>query len=395
MAARAKKAKGWSYSAGERGRTRVRVYERRGYGFWIDFRDEQGKRCRHPLHLGDREAAKAHADDVAAKYRREAKRQPAELTLRALIDSYEREVTPGKSAGVQAHDRRAFAMFLAFFRADRKPSTLSRRDWDAFISARRSGAVRPHGSRRRTVRDRIIEQDLQLLNAVLNWATQAKDERGHYYLERNPLKGLPLPTEASPQRALLTPAQYEAVRREAAATSPRLECLVVMAWLTGHRMNSIRQLRWSDVDLDVGRILWRGEADKIGLTHTNPLHTEAVAILRRERSRASAIGDAWIFPSARDASKPLSRDAAANLWKRLAVRAGLPSGERYGWHSCRRAFANRLRKAPLRDLQDLGGWKTAQTVLTVYLRPDEAAQREALEGDTTIHAARAVEGESR
>jgi hypothetical protein len=37
------------------------------------------------------------------------------------------------------------------------------------------------------------------------------------------------------------------------------------------------------------------------------------------------------------------------------------------------------RVGPLRDLQDLGGWKTSATLLTVYLRADEGAQREALE----------------
>lgn len=395
MAPRAKKTKAWSYSAGARGENRVRVYQRPGQGLWIDFRDEQGKRCRHPLDLPDREAAKAHADTVAAKFRREAKRQPRELTLAALVEKYQEEVTPQKSAIVQAHDRRAFALFLAFYGPNRKPETLSRRDLDAFVTARRSGALRPAGGTKRPVRDRAIEQNLQLLNALLNWGAQAGDGRGGYLLERNPLKGLPVPREASPQRALLTPAQYAAVRREGAAMSPRLECLVVLAWLTGHRMNSIRQLRWSDVDLDGARIHWRGETDKIGLDHWNPLSTEAVAILRRERSRAPAIGDAWIFTAARDASQPLSRDAAANLWKRIAERAALPTGERYGWHSCRRAFANRHRKVALRDLQDLGGWRSAQTVLSVYLRPDEAAQREALDGETTIHAARAVEGDSR
>lgn len=68
-----------------------------------------------------------------------------------------------------------------------------------------------------------------------------------------------------------------------------------------------------------------------------------------------------------------------NVWNRLATAANLPTGERCGWHSLRRAFANRLRRAPLRDLQDLGGWKTSATLLTVYLRADESEQREALE----------------
>lgn len=391
MAARRRKAKpaAWSYSAGARGENRVRVYERPGYGIWIDYRAEDGKRCRHPLGITDRDQAKVKADDIAAKFRRDAKRQPTELTLAALIDNYLREVTPTKSAVTQSHDRRALALFLGTFGRDRRPRTLSRRDWDAYIAGRRSGKIRPPKSKATSVRDRVIEQDLGLLNALLNWGAQAGDGRGGYLLERNPFKGLPIPAEESPRRALLTSAQYEALRAAAMTISPRLECFVVLAWHTGHRANSIRQLRWSDVDLERERIHFRGENDKIGLDHWNPLHPDAVAILKRERTRTPTIGDAWLFPAARENKKPvvaptqpLSRDAVNNLWKRMAVKAELPEGERYGWHSCRRAFANRLRKAPLRDLQDLGGWKTAATVLSVYLRPDEEAQRQALTADT-------------
>lgn len=373
----------WSYQAGAKGENRVRVYERAGQGrktgIWIDYRDETGHRHKAPLHTTDREQAKLKADEVAAQFRREGARRPAELTLAGLIESYEREVTPMKSDTAQAHDRRACALFLRFFGRDRRPETLSRREWDAYIKARRSGKLRPPKMKERVAGWRVIEQDLHLLNGVLNWGTQAGDGRGGFLLDRNPLKGLPVPKEESPKRALLTADQYEAVRTAAASIGPRLECLVVLAWHTGHRGASLRQLRWSDVDLETARIHFRGEADKIGLDHFNPLHPVAVAILKRERARAQAIGDAWIFPAARNAAKPLSRDAVSNLWKRLAVKAKLPIGERYGWHSCRRAFANRLRRAPLRDLQDLGGWKTSATLLTVYLRADESAQREALE----------------
>jgi len=65
----------------------------------------------------------------------------------------------------------------------------------------------------------VIEQDLRLLNAVLNWATQAGDGRGGFLLDRNPYKGLPVPKEESPRRALLTAEQYEAMRTAAVAST--------------------------------------------------------------------------------------------------------------------------------------------------------------------------------
>jgi integrase len=84
------------------------------------------------------------------------------------------------------------------------------------------------------------------------------------------------------------------------------------------------------------------------------------------------------LPAAREPSRCRSGDAVFNLWKRLAARAGLPKGERYGWHSLRRKFASEMKHTPLRDLAHLGGWKSTQTIVTCYQQPDEATQRDAL-----------------
>jgi hypothetical protein len=91
-------------------------------------------------------------------------------------------------------------------------------------------------------------------------------------------------------------------------------------------------------------VTWRAETDKIGYEHTTPL----------------------------------TRDAAMHYWKRLAAGAGLPTGARYGWHSCRRKFATELKQTNLKDLRALGGWKGAATLLTCYVTPDEGTQGEAL-----------------
>jgi len=51
----------------------------------------------------------------------------------------------------------------------------------------------------------------------------------------------------------------------------------------------------------------------------------------------------------------------------------------HGWHSLRRKFASDLMNQPLKVLCELGGWKTAQTVLQCYQRADEDQLRKALE----------------
>jgi integrase len=121
------------------------------------------------------------------------------------------------------------------------------------------------------VRARIVEQNLKLLLAVLNWAERARDDGSGYLLDRNPLRGLRLPREESPRRPMFTFEECNALHRAAQAHSPTAKRFVCLAWYTGHRSGAIRQLRWSDIDVDGGTIRWRAEMDKIGYEHRNPM----------------------------------------------------------------------------------------------------------------------------
>ncbi len=66
-------------------------------------------------------------------------------------------------------------------------------------------------------------------------------------------------------------------------------------------------------------------------------------------------------------------------WLRAEKLAGLPHVKGQGWHSLRRKFATELKDTPLKDLCYLGGWKSPQTLLACYQRPDEDTMRQALE----------------
>ena len=382
----------WSYSTGEHKRTRVRAFERpdKGGSIFLEWRekDEQTgerRRARHALGHTDRERAKGEADELAAAFRREGRKPPKAVTLGVVFQLYADEVTPQKGASKRAHDERCREMFLRFFGGERRPETLSIGNWQRFITARRSGEIAPKGvkavkkdEKARQVRNRVIAYDLKYLLSVLTWAERAGDGRGGTLIERNPLKGLPMPKEDSPRRPMLGAEQYAKLREVAPGISPLFDLALVLAHETGHRIGAIRQLKWSDVNLDKENVRWDAGSDKLGVEHTTPLTPEAVAALTKERNRVSAIGDAWIFPAPHDSGEPCSRFLVRDWWERGAEKAGLPKGERLGWHSLRRAFASELRTVPLRDLCDLGGWKSPQTVLTCYQRPDEGAQREAL-----------------
>ena len=145
MMARTKRSRR-SYSAGEWGRNRVRVFADPKTGLYqIEWRDN-GRRLTRSLKHRDWTRAKRQADEVAAGFAvhepaGKAEAEPEPLTLERLFEIYGEEVTPTKSEHTRRRDRVAAAMFLRFFGRDRRPETLSQRDWDRFIRERRAGRV--------------------------------------------------------------------------------------------------------------------------------------------------------------------------------------------------------------------------------------------------------------
>ncbi len=202
-----------SYGAGEWGRNRVRVFPDPKTGiFQIEWR-ENGRRLTRSLRHRDWARAKRQADEAAAGFavlepNGKAEAEPEPLTLGTLFEMYGEEVTPTKGERTRRRDRVASAMFLDFFGRDRRPATLSQRDWDRFIQARRAGRAGRSGQ---PVGNRTIAWDLTFLMTMLNWAARSRDEQGNLLLDSNPLKGLRKPREKNPNRVVLTEDEYRAL----------------------------------------------------------------------------------------------------------------------------------------------------------------------------------------
>ena len=380
MMARTKRGRR-SYSVGEWGRNRVRVFPDPKTGLLqIEWR-KNGHRLTRSLKHRDWARAKRQADKIAAGFAvhepgGKAEAEPETLTLEALFDIYGAEVSPTKGEHTRKYDPVATEMFLGFFGRDRKPATLSQRDWDRFIRDRRSGRVGPSG---KPVSDRTIERDLKFLIAVFNWAAKSRDEHGRLLLESSPLRGLKVPKEKNPTRVVLTQAEYEVLLDVSLAVDWRFHVALVLAHETGHRIGAIRQLRWLDIDLEAGVIRWRGEHEKTGYEHRTPVSAKALAVLEEVRRKNPGIGDAPLLPAPKHPSKCVSRSPTRGWWEKAEELAGLEPKRGRGWHSLRRKFASDLMDQPLTVLCELGGWKTAQTVLQCYQRADEGRLRQALE----------------
>ena len=369
-----------SYGAGEWGRNRVRVFPDPKTGLYqIEWR-ENGRRLTRSLKHRDWARAKRQADEFAAGFagpeiEGKAQAEPDPLTLGKLFDIYGEEVTPTKGERSQWYDRAAMRMFLECFGRDRKPATLSRRDWDRFIRARREGRIRPSG---RPVSDRTVERDLRFLLVILNWAARSRDREGRLLLGSNPLRGLRVLREKNPNRVLLTQTEYEALLEVSVEMDWRFHVALVLAHETGHRIGAIRKLKWSDIDVGAGVIRWRGEHEKTGYEHRTPVTAEPLVALEEARGPNLGIGDVPLLPALNDPSRCVRRWQVGAWWRRAEALAGLEPKRGRGWHSLRRKFASDLMGQPLKVLCELGGWTTAQTVLQCYQRADEGKLRKAL-----------------
>lgn len=386
-----RRSRRWSWTTGEKGKNRVRAFDRGSRGIFLEMfvRDPTtGSAARKRIALGrvDRGFARRKAEELATSLRNTGRKEAPALTIGALFDNYEAHVTPTKGVSAKKHDKRALELFRRYFGAQRPVESLDRRDWDGFIRDRRAGRVRPAGIEEpRAVKNRAVEQDLRLLLAVFNWAMVVRDADGKRLLAANPFAGFTVPHEENPRRPILTHDEFEQLLAAAPGISPAMETLLVVANATGHRINSIRLLRWSDVDFQASTIRWRGEQDKIGHEHVTPMVEAARHALLKHRLR-TGVTDAggWVFPSPKGAGQPLSRHLARDWWERTEAAAGITRLPGRGWHSLRRKFATELKAASLKDLCALGGWKDHNTILKCYQQPDPAAMRQALENRVAL-----------
>lgn len=378
-------AERWSYKTGERGRNRVRVFERsRGSNLFIEWYEKDpatGERTRVRRSLGhwDREQAKAKADRIAARFAEMDPEGGKVLTLGGLFDIY-----VGERVGEVSESRakvygRVSESMRRFFGAEREAANFNRQDWDAYARQRRSGAIDCRGhpvqeEDRKPVAGRAVEEDLQVLRAACNWAVGAD------LLELNPTDGYPLPDKNTPRRPTMSQARYEAMRKAAGEVGWRFHVSFVLCHETGHRSKSVRRLRWTDVEpLDASEVRWRGGEDKTGHEHTTDLTVTAVDVLRNARENRPGIGAAWILPNPHDPSRPVTRHQLRRWWLEAEEAAGLEHVDGLGWHSLRRKLADDLRDLPLKDLAAAGGWKEEQTVVRCYQTPDRERIRQALE----------------
>jgi integrase len=378
---------------------RVRIYERkRGAPIYREVRGENGKDRRSFDHC-DWQLAEQQARALARRLGelRLAGHVPGGVTLGQLTRLYFLHRAPLLSAERRGRAEMHSEFFLRHLGDDFQLENLSQTHVDAFVAARRSGALA--SPRRRgevkTVRDGTVRQNCNWLAALIHWGRSFK-VNGRRLLASDPMDGITLVRERNPRRPIASEDRYRKTMAKADVADPRgrLRAILALARYTGRRINAICQLRASDVLLSRdavlrtlaatgqderladymphGAIRWRAETDKCGYEELTALSLPARAELEHYVKANPRVGEAPLFPATEDASRPAGKLMAEYWLLRAETLAGLPKLDRGVWHPYRRLWAMERKELPDVDVAKAGGWRDLSTMKRSYQQPDPA-----------------------
>ena len=139
-------------------------------------------------------------------------------------------------------------------------------------------------------------------------------------LKSNPVHGITMPSVGRPRERRVTEAELSSMRR--ACSHTLLWQVITIALETGMRRGEIVNMRWKDIDWEVGTL--HIPVTKNGHPRTIPLTSKALEVLRElhdtERSddtagELEATEDAYVFP--------MTGNAVRLAWVRLKEKAGV------------------------------------------------------------------------
>jgi integrase len=267
-----------------------------------------------------------------------------------LLDAYERDCFPKLAPGTQYQNRQLYRRF----RHEMGHLPLAELT-PAYLQAWCHRLLMEYAPS--TVRRRLFA-----LSAMLTVAVRYYD-----WLQTNPMFKVIYPSEGPGRMRFLSdeelPRLLAACRRSA---NPHLHLVVVLAITTGARKNELLFLRWRDVDLERGLLLFAQTKNKE--RRVVPARGEALTLLRRRYGAPRA--DAWVFPRA-DGLKPVLIEDA---WRTARRRARITN---LHFHDLRHTAASYLAMsgASLRDIAEILGHKSLkQTMAYAHLTTEHTGK---------------------
>lgn len=379
---------------GEKGKSRVRVWQPKpGSNLCISvWRDGKLTNTRS---LGHKDPVRAEAEAyqlIALLEKARLEKEEAEVPtfnggpvrLGPLVKLYLNS-SHVKSLKPNTQQQKEYVLnqWVRFLGPDRDVSTLDEEDIKEFLECRKKGL---RGLRKATGQETHYH-DFSILRAMLRWACKKKDADGRKLLAAYPLTGVSVAHNPNPRQVLITHDQFTMLRRAAKKVKPHYRVFLITVEGTGRRLASVINLEWSDIDLDRGTILWRGELDKMGTETHVAIPRHVLRVLRVWRKMNP--DDKFVFQKkdgnrgfrkgrAPTEPQPFTVHAATNWMKWLFKKAGIEKPKGAGWHSLRRKWVTERKDLPDPDVMAAGGWKSV-SAFKRYQRPDPETTRMVVE----------------
>jgi integrase len=364
---------------------------------------------RRSLGHGDRDLAETQAKALCAAIAKQrlTGSSPDTITVAQIHAAYVRERGALLTRERKKEVAKAFALFRRHVTDAFKVADLGPHQVETYVAARKAGTLATTTGRHRKpkgVKAGTIAKELGVLHAAFNWAETFRKD-GRPLINRNPIRGVPLPSEPNPARPVASRARFEKLLEQAPGLDRTgdFRTMLVVAWITGRRLGSIVALRASDILLtrdqvhralaEAGReeylaaewpaaIRWAAEADKEGVEWIVPIPATLVATLTDHIRARGIIGDAYLFPARRRQDRPVSKETCYYWMRQAEERAELPHQTRGGWHALRRAWATARKGMPLQDVMAAGGWRDPASLQRAYQHADAATVRAVMEVGT-------------
>jgi integrase len=384
----------WTKSIGPRG-SRIRLFEKTKDGYYYCDVYTSGRNVRTSLGTRNRADAERKGKEILSDLLSgRIEEESSVLTLGSLWERFRTECAKWRDNGARSKkdDERSSKVLVGFFGDTADVSMLSSNELETFETAREAGGIKlPDGELTKPVRARAIQADLELLRMMCIWAMKVRRGKTGRLLRSSPFEGFEFTREANERRPIATIERFKATRkainqlrkRDKLASGKlrwfKIELALILAEATGRRLNSIRLLRWADVDFLKSEIKWRADSDKMGIEWEIPIPKKLLKELSRFRIHLSAIGG-WVFPSEQDAAKPMDR-YQFDKWLRVAEQhAGLEKLNGGLWHPYRRKWATEKKPFPIADVMAAGGWKDSATLVKCYQLADHATLLKVMNG---------------
>jgi integrase len=183
-------------------------------------------------------------------------------------------------------------------RAERPISSVTPRDVQTFLNFRRA-----EGCSTATV-----DLDATVIRSAFNHARRLG------LVQTNPAENVDRPAKDSISRGTFTPTDVMLLVN---AAEGEWRTVILLGYFTGARLSECCRVRWADVDLQRGQVVF--QKTKQGKPHTVPLHPDLAAHLE---SLASADEPGFLTPKVANV-KPSGRRGLSESFKRIARLAGV------------------------------------------------------------------------